>query len=737
MSKNTAVGLAIHLLGAFRILVRGHAVEDARWSRPQATLLLKLLALDPKHQLHRQQLIDAIWPDLDPESGAANLHKIIHLARRALEPKLTSGANSQFIVTSRQQVQLRSPGELWVDVQEFERLSDRAIQSGIASDYEEALRAYGGDLLDEDRYADWCAQKRAQLRTIHERLLTELGRVYTTLHQHERAIKQFETLVAAAPSNEDAHRALMTLYVLVGRRSQALEQFRRCCDAVRTELDTQPEEATLQLHRRIVNREIQPLPPSQRTQATDKSIDAIAVLPFENETGDPSLEYLSTGIADSLIKNLSQVPGLRVLAYSTVSRYKLPEVKPRKLGRELDVQALITGRIDRVDNTLVIATELVHTSDGSRLWGEQYRSQQTGILAIQEEISREMAVKLRVRMAVQEQRLDVKHYTADPEAYRLYLKGRFHWNKRTSDGLTKAIEYFEKAIERDCFYALAYSGLADCYNLLSLYGVLPPKETMPKAKAAARKALELDSSLAEAHTSRAYTYLYFDWDWTAAERAFRRALAISPNYATAHHWYHEFLTAMGRFDEQMSEILLAQELDPLSLIINTDVGWGLYYGRAYDQAIEQLLRTIELDSNFAVAHLILGLVYAQQKSLGAALSSVQRAVDLSGSTPSTLTVAVLGYIHALSGHKADAWKVVDRLEKLPGARYASDYCQAMVLAGLDDRSAACQRLERAVTGRYDRLIYLNVEPVFDSLRGDPRFRALTSTIGLPHPSLSA
>jgi len=730
MSKSHAAGLAIQLLGDFRVLVRGHAVEDARWSRPQAKLLVKLLALDPRHQLHRQQLIDTIWPDLDPESGAANLHKIIHLARRALEPKLTSGANSQFIVTSRQQVQLRSPGDLRIDVEEFERLSSRAIQSGAASDYEEALRAYGGDLLGEDRYADWCAEKRAQLRAIHEQLLMELGRVYTTLHHHERAIRQFETLVGAAPSNEDAHRALMTLYALVGRRSQALDQFRRCSDALRTELDTEPDEATIQLHRRIVAREIEPLLPSQRVQVSDTSIDAIAVLPFQNDTGDSSREYLSTGIAESLIKNLSHVPGLRVLAYSTVSRYKLPELKPRKLGRELDVQALVTGRIDRVDDALVIATELVHTSDGSRLWGEQYRLRQTGILAIQEEISREIAVKLRVRMSVHEQRLDVKQYTADPEAFRLYLKGRFHWNKRTSDGLTKAIEYFEKAIQRDRFYALAYSGLADCYNLLSLYGVLPPKETMPKAKAAARKALDLDSSLAEAHTSRAYTYLYFDWDWAAAERSFRRALAINPNYATAHHWYHEYLTAMGRFDEQMSEILLAQELDPLSLIINTDVGWGLYYGRAYDSAVEQLLRTIELDSNFAVAHLILGLVYAQQKSLGAALSSVQRAIDLSGSTPSTLTVAALGYVYALSGRKADACNVMDRLGKLPGARYASDYCQAMVLAGLNDRSAACQKLERAVKERYDRLIYLNVEPIFDSLRSDSRFRALFSTIGL-------
>jgi tetratricopeptide (TPR) repeat protein len=440
------------------------------------------------------------------------------------------------------------------------------------------------------------------------------------------------------------------------------------------------------------------------------------------------------------------MPGLRVLAYSTISRYTRRNVNPRRLGRELDVRALITGRISRLKNTLVVATELVHTADGSRLWGDQYRYGQTDVLAIQEDISREIGEQLRARMTglphhhhgwpVEERRLIVKRYTADPEAYRLYLKGRFHWNKRTADGLARGIEYFETAIERDPAYALAYSGLADCYNLLSLYSVLPPKQTMPKAMAAARDALEIDPDLAEAHTSLAYSQLYYEWDWPAAERGFQRALAINPNYATAHHWYHELLTATGRSEEQMAEILLAQELDPLSLIINTDVGWGLYFSRSFDQAIEQLHRTLELDANFAVAHLMLGLALAQKGSAAAATASVQKAIALSGDVPSTFAVAALGYVHALSGRTQDAVKAMKRLEQLPAAGYAVDYCQAMVLAALGDRGAACDRLERAVTERYDRLIYLNVDPVFDALREEPRFQALVSTIGLKTGSLS-
>jgi TolB-like protein/tetratricopeptide (TPR) repeat protein len=476
------------------------------------------------------------------------------------------------------------------------------------------------------------------------------------------------------------------------------------------------------------------LPVHRQARGAERAIDRIAVLPFDNETDDADLEYLSTGIAESLIKNLSQLHNVRVLAFSMVTGFRGGQRNPGALGRELDVRAVVTGRISRVQGIPTIAAELVDTADNSRLWGEHYRSSQPDVLAIQEEISREICETLKVRMTLEERRLIAKRYTTDPEAYRLYLKGRFHWNKRTRDGLTRGIAYFTTAIERDPTYALAFSGLADCYNLLSLYSVLPPRGTMPQAKQAAGRALELDSALAEAHTSLAYAHLYFDWNWAAAESEFRQALAINPNYATAHHWYHEFLTAMGRFEEQTAEILLAQELDPLSLIINTDVGWGLYYRGSYDEAIEQLIRTIDLDSNFAVAHLILGLAHAQKRSLDAALASVERAVDLSGGAPSTLAVAARAYVFALQGRRTDSVNALQHLQSLSDARYSIDYCYAMVLTGLNDRPAACQRLERAVEERYDRLIYLNVDPIFDPLRGEPRFKDVVRAIGLPPPA---
>jgi len=730
MKQAPQASLKIHLLGSFRTSVFGHTVPDAQWTRPQAKRLVKLLALEPKHQLHRQQIIDAIWPELEPEAGAANLHKIIHMARRALEPKLASGVDSQFILTQEQQVRLCGPGGVWIDLEEFEKSSIRAFRSGSVSDCEQALELYEGDLLSEDLYADWCIRRRDEVRASYQELLMKLGAVYAAKQRYDLAIGQFEKVISGDPSNEEAHRELMRLYVLTGRRSEALRRFHQCCEAVRRDLGAEPEDATLQLYRKIVAREVKPLPQVQEAEAGAASRQTIAVLPFHNDTGDSNLEYLASGLAETLIRNLSQLPRFRVLAYSTVSRYRRRDFNPRKLGRDLGVRALVTGRLTKLNGALTITTELVEATDGSRIWGEDYRPQHTDILAIQDEIAREISARLKVQMTVDERKRVVKRYTRDPEAYTLYLKGRFHWNKRTGDGLKKGIECFDHAIERDPSYALAYSGLADCYSRLSLYSVLPPKKAMPKAKAAVRKALEIDDTLAEAHTSLAYTCFYYDWDWVSAEAEFRRAIELNPNYATAHHWYHELLTAMGRFDEQMAEILQAQELDPLSLIINTDVGWGLYYARAYEQAVDQLRRTLELDSNFAVAHLMLGLTYARQNRMAEALSSVERALALSGGDPLTLAVGGLGYVHAISGDRRKALEIIERLSARADDRYESDYCQAMVLAGLGDRSKAIAKLDSACRERYDRLVYLNVEPIFDSLRQEPAFKQLIGRIGL-------
>ncbi|MGB0012521.1 MAG: protein kinase, partial [Candidatus Sulfotelmatobacter sp.] len=343
-----------------------------------------------------------------------------------------------------------------------------------------------------------------------------------------------------------------------------------------------------------------------RPQRVPKIIDSLAVLPFENGSGDLENEYLSDGITGSLINSLAAIPKLRVMARSTVFRYKGRESDPQSVGRELNVRAVLTGRMMQSGGSLRIGTELVDVATGSQLWGAQYDRKPGDIFAVQDEISNQISEKLRLQLTRAERKRLTKRHTEDAEAYRLYLKGRHHWNKWTEEGFYKAIEYFQGAVKKDPGYALAYAGLADSYVLLGWNSYLTPKEAFPKGKVAAMTALRFDANLAEAHTSFAAILWLYDWRWEEAEAEFKRSLALSPNYATGNHWYAEYVMTMGRQSDAIARIKNGQELDPLSLIINVAVGWAFYHARRYDEAIEQLRRTVELDPNYPITYWILG-----------------------------------------------------------------------------------------------------------------------------------
>jgi non-specific serine/threonine protein kinase len=350
-----------------------------------------------------------------------------------------------------------------------------------------------------------------------------------------------------------------------------------------------------------------------REDSGRETIDSVAVLPFENASDEPDTEYLSDGITESIINNLSHVRQLRVMARTTVFRYKSREIDPLTAGRELNVGAVLAGRVLQRGETLMIGAELVDVADGSLLWGEHYSRKLADIFAVQEEISLEIFQKLRLRLTAEEQERVAKRYTENTEAYQLYLKGRYYWEKRSEEGFKKGLDYFRLAIDKDPTYALAYAGLADCYLFLGggEYAVLPPRETMPKAKAAALKALEIDDQLAEAYVSLAVTRYRFDWDWSDAESLFKRAIQLKPSYAFAHNWYGLYLLCRARMEEGIVELKRSLELDPLSLGLNNTVGWGLYLARRYDQAITQLQKTIEMDPHFGVAYTALGHVYRE------------------------------------------------------------------------------------------------------------------------------
>ena len=387
------------------------------------------------------------------------------------------------------------------------------------------------------------------------------------------------------------------------------------------------------------------------------AINSVAVLPLVNAGADPNMEYLSDGITESLINSLSRIPDLKVMARSSVFRYKGKEIDPKGVGNELGVQAVLTGRlVQRGDDTLSISLELVNARDNSHIWGDQYNTKLSEIIAMQGEMAKDISKNLRLKLTGEEKRRLTQRYTDNIAAYQLYLKGRYAWNKRTSEELKRSAEHFQQAIDLDPAYALAYAGLADSYNMLADYSVLPPKEAFPRAEAAATKALEMDDTLAEAHTSLGFVKMAYDGDWTGAEREFRRAIELNPNYATAHQWYASYLVMMSRFDESITEMKRAQTLDPLSRIINANLGLHYYYAREYDQAVEQIRKTINLDPDFGVAHFYLGRTYLQKGMYKEAIAEMQKARELSGEDPET--IASLGHAYAVMGRRTDALAVL-------------------------------------------------------------------------------
>jgi TolB-like protein/Tfp pilus assembly protein PilF len=466
-----------------------------------------------------------------------------------------------------------------------------------------------------------------------------------------------------------------------------------------------------------------------RPERVSKIIDSLAVLPFENASRDPEHEYLSDGIAGSLINILATVPKLRVIAQSTVFRYKGRPIDPQAVGRELNVRAVLTGRIMQSGGSLRIGTELVDVATGSQLWGAQYDRKPGDIFAIQDEISNEISEKLRLKLTPAEKKRLTKRQTRDAEAYRLYLKGRHHWNQWTEEGFYKAIEYFQQAVEKDPSYALAYTGVADSYVLLGWNGYLPPKDAFPKGKMAAMEALRLDTDLGEAHTPLAAVLWLHDWQWPEAEMEFKRSLAINPAYPTANHWYAEFLMTMGRNEEAIARMKTSQELDPLSLIISDAIGWAFYMARRYDDAMEQLRRTVELDPNYPVTYWILGLLLRKMGRYELAIAEGEKGVNLSGG--SSLMRAALAQTFATAGRKKEAVQILDDLTELTKQKYVAPYFFAGIHVGLVEDDRAIEYLEKSYEEHSHWLIYLHLDPSMDSLRSNPRFQDLSRRVGLP------
>jgi TolB-like protein/Tfp pilus assembly protein PilF len=461
--------------------------------------------------------------------------------------------------------------------------------------------------------------------------------------------------------------------------------------------------------------------------AQDGVLSSLAVLPLTNASANPETEYLSDGITESIINSLSKIPQLRVMARSTVFRYKGTEVDPREVGQHLGVRAVLAGRVLQISDSLIVRTELVDVANGWQLWGEQYHRKLADILALQEDIAQEISEKLKIKLTGEEKKRLSKRYTEDSEAYRLYLRGRYYWNKYTKEGLTKAVEFFNQAIELDPNYALAYAGLADtCYRLSSAY--VPPKEAMPKARSAALKSVEIDGALPEAHASLGLIKMYHDWDFSGAEREYKRAIELDPQSPLGYHRLGSCIQLTERFDEAFTNFQRALELDPLSLLVSSLLAFTLYVSRQYDESIEKYQRVLDMDPNYLQARLGIGLPYEQKGMYAEAIAAFEEARILSDDLASE-AMASLGCTYAVSGQVREAKKVLADLDTRSRGEYVSPYSIAKIYVGLGEIDLAFQWLQRAYDERSEYLVWLKIDPRLDRIREDPRYLNLLQRVG--------
>jgi len=467
---------------------------------------------------------------------------------------------------------------------------------------------------------------------------------------------------------------------------------------------------------------------NQAGRARNKSL---IVLPIENLSGDKDQEYFADGMTDDLIANLAKIRSLRVISRSTAMAYKGTHKPMSQIASELNVDAVFEGTVLRVGDRVRITAELVQVSTDRHLWAETYESPMGDILALQNRVSSAIVNEIRINLTPEDQERLASNPAVAPEGYENYLKGRYYWNKRSDENLTRAIGYFEQATKQDPGYALAYAGLSDCYAIISaeIFGTMAAAEAAPKAKAAALRALEIDPKLSEAETSLATVKFNYDWDWGGAAAGFAKAIQDNPSYATAYQRYSLYLVAMGRPEDSFAQINKARELDPLSISINFSLGWRFYMARQYDRAIQQLRNTLEMDPSYELPHLVLGLSYAQKGDFALAIPELRRAAELSHGTP--LMTSALANVYARSGNKAEAEKLLAGLISESKRQYVSPYYFALVYAGLGKPEEALNWLEKAFADRSNGLVFLKVEPALDGLRSNPRFVALQRKLNFP------
>lgn len=467
---------------------------------------------------------------------------------------------------------------------------------------------------------------------------------------------------------------------------------------------------------------------SPQVGVSARSHPSIAVLPFANLSADREQDYFCDGMAEEIINALSQVAGLQVVARTSAFAFRSQEVDICEIGRRLRVRTVLEGSVRKIGNHLRITSQLIDVGSGYHLWSERFDREMEDVFAVQDEIALAIVKNLEVKLLAGEKHKLVKRYTDDPVAYGLYLKGRYFWNRRYEWGLTKGIEYFQQAIQKDALYAPAYVGVADCYNQFGYYGMMPPRQAYEKARSAVMRALEIDETVAEAHACVGWIKTFFDWDWEGAEREFRRALQLNPNSALAHNWYGLFLGIRGRYEECIAEGRRSLELEPVSLVYNTVWSLGFYWTREYDKAIVQLKKTIEMDPTFPLTYLFMGFACTSAGLWDEATDALTQFQSTAPDSP--LAIGHLGLVCGLSDRRQEALQMLERLQESSQHRYVSPFYPGLIYMGLNDLDKAFVAFHEAAVERDSWMATLKTAPFLDRLRGDARYQALLKEIGL-------
>jgi DNA-binding SARP family transcriptional activator/TolB-like protein len=768
------MSLIIHLFGPLRVIVDGLQVDDQQWGRRKSKTLLKILALQPlrhsSRQIHREELIELLWPGVDAEQGLNGLHKALHAARRALEPGLSSGASSRFLAMRDQLVLLQSADDIRVDVAEFETLAGEALKTGRREAIEAALALCTADLLPEDLYEDWAAVPREQLRARKEQLLLRLASVCEAEGDSRPAIEACSRLLASNPCNESAHRGLMRLYAAAGQRYLAVEQFRACTETLRREMDADPELETAALYERILAGAGQSqgsgaaVAPALETPfvaesvplaavvkpwphrllyalgaailiclaalavflARTPAVQFVAVMPLAVAADSPELDYLAEGITESVINSLSRLRQVRVMARSTVYRYQAKGLDPMTAAAEMKVHSVLTGIISKHGDNLFVAAELVAVPEGTRIWGNHYELTDKDLSSVQNRIASEIATSLRLRLSSDDRERLSRTPSTDPEAYRLYLQARYFWNQRSKEGYLKSIELFQAAIARDPGYASAYAGLADAFSFLGR-DEAPTNEYMPKARAAAERALAMDDQLAEAHASLAMMSNVYDWNFPAADREFRRALELDPGYATGRLFYGVYLTAQGDFKNAQSQLDQAAQIDPLTPIIALCRGYPAAFQGDTQAGIRAAKEALNISPGFPAALEDL-MTYFERD--GRRNEALQLAVALLHSRNENELAELVETTGRRSGYSAALRVWFEGEEDRAHREYVSPLRIAILAIRVGEIDKAFYWMNKAVDDRNAGLVYLRIDPKYAPLRSDPRFAQVIRRVGL-------